>query len=401
MADAVLVLNAGSSSLKFAVFGVGSSCSDLHMNGEIASDPEGFRFVARDAVKKETLTDQRVSAAGATSLPAAMGQIISWIEQHLGNDVLVAAGHRIVHGGPHYLEPTLISDAVLQDLEGLTPLAPLHQPASLAPVTALKSARPDLRQVACFDTAFHATLPEVETRIALPDSYLEGGIRRYGFHGLSYTHQAEQLKRRHPDLAKGRVVVAHLGSGASLCALQASVSVSTTMGFSVLDGLLMATRCGHIDPGVLLYLMRERQMTVSEVETLLYRKSGLFGISGGVSDMRALRQEAASNAPARLALDVFVRRLVRNIASQTAVLGGLDALIFTAGIGEHDAALREEVCLALEWLGVRLDHDANQEHHHIISTTHSPVMVLIEPAGEEMVISRQTMACLNQMQMSA
>jgi acetate kinase len=311
---------------------------------------------------------------------------------------IVAVAHRVVHGGSKYFEATLVDEAVLADLKSCIPLAPLHQAFALEAIETLRAAEPDLPQVACFDTGFHHTLPLVEQVLPLPWSAWQRGLRRYGFHGLSYQYQSVALAERHGDRARGRVIVAHLGSGASLCALHELRSVATTMGFSALDGLMMGTRTGALDPGVLLYLMDHEKLTVEQVTQLLYHESGLLGVSGISPEPRVLLQHEGdageAGERARLALGLYVRRIVREIGSLTAVLGGLDMLVFTAGVGEHSAAIRERVCAGLAWLGVNLDAAANLQNRPLISDSSSRVHVAIEPANEEWIAASQAVGRL-------
>jgi acetate kinase len=316
--------------------------------------------------------------------------VVAWTENHLGADTLIAVGHRIVHGGPDHDRPELATPELLALLDKLTPLAPLHEPHNLAPIRALRSVRPALPQVACFDTAFHHFLPKVATRFALPREFEAAGVRRYGFHGLSYEYIALQLRKLAPELGAGKVIAAHLGNGASLCAMQAGRSVDTTMGFTALDGLVMGTRCGTIDPGVILYLERERAMSAKQVEDLLYQKSGLLGVSGGISsDMRTLL--ASSDIHAKEAIELFVFRIAREIGALTSSLGGLDGIVFTAGIGEHAPQIRAQVCQRLGWLGVQLDDDANARDAGVISSAQSRVTVRVIPTDEEAMIAHHTL----------
>jgi acetate kinase len=301
---------------------------------------------------------------------------------------LEAVGHRVVHGGPTFSHPALLDAPLLAALEQFVPLAPLHQPHNLRPIRVLLDRRPELPQVACFDTAFHATNPELAHRFAIPGDLHDAGVRRYGFHGLSYEYIASVLPDHDSRAALGRTVVCHLGNGSSMCAIDAGRSVASTMGFTALDGLPMGTRCGAIDPGVLLYLMDERKMGARAIESLLYRESGLLGVSGLSSDMRILLE---SHEPrAALAVDLYVYRIGRELGSLAAALGGLDALVFTAGIGEHSAAIRERVCRSAAWLGVTLDESANRAGGPRISTTDSQVSAWVIPTNEELMIARHT-----------
>src|SRR5690606_29881949 len=313
----------------------------------------------------------------------------------LDGRTLAAVAHRVVHGGSRYSSPTLITEQVLEDLKGFIPLAPLHQPFALEAIGELLSSRPDLPQVACFDTAFHSTLPQVEQMLALPYACWEQGLRRYGFHGLSYDYVSRALPERIGEAARGKVIVAHLGSGASLCAMEDLSSVATTLGFSALDGLMIGTRCGALDPGAVLYLMEIEQLTLEELGQVLYHHSGLLGVSGVSADPPVLLaregEDSVEGERIRAALELWVRRIVREIGALTAVLGGLDALVFTAGIGEHSDVLRERICDGLEWLGLRLDHAANTSHGPIISAPESRVTVVVERTNEEWIATRQAL----------
>jgi acetate kinase len=327
--------------------------------------------------------------AAGTTHDEALGVILQWIETRSAGVSVVAAGHRVVHGGLRYAGPVRITPGVLEELEALAPLAPLHQPHNVEPIKSLMKHRPDMTQIACFDTAFHRTQPDVAQTFALPFELSESGIKRYGFHGLSYEYIASVLPEHLGSSADGRVVVAHLGAGASMCALRGRRSVATTMGFTALDGLPMGTRTGSIDPGVILHLMSERRMSLSAVTDLLYKRSGLLGMSGVSSDVRDL---LASDSPrARDALDVFVYRVGRELGSLVAALGGLDALVFTAGIGEHAPSLRARVCRDAAWLGIDLDEAANASGGPRITTSASPATAWVIPTNEELIIARHTL----------
>ncbi len=391
MADAVLTLNAGSSSIKFSLFEVdGEASPSLRMvsRGEIEGIGSAPHFVVRD-LAGAILAERRwpdPNQAFASLLEAA----IDWAEGHLGADRLIAVGHRVVHGGANHYWPERVTAALLDALDRLTPLAPLHEPHNIEPIRAIAASRPNLPQVACFDTAFHHTMPKVATRFALPREYEQAGVRRYGFHGLSYEYIASRLRDIAPDLAKGRVITAHLGNGASLCAMLDGRSIDTTMGFTALDGLVMGTRSGNLDPGVILYLEQERGLSAKQVETLLYEQSGLLGVSDGLaSDMRTLL--ASDDPRAKEAVELFVYRIVREIGALTSSLGGLDGLVFTAGIGEHAPEIRERVCARLGWLAVALDAKANQRNAGLISTPDSGVAIRVIPTDEEAMIVRHTL----------
>jgi acetate kinase len=385
----LLVLNCGSSSIKFALYTAMHEPQRL-LHGTIAGLGTAPRFSARDSEGK-SLPESAPSHAADRSLKqeSAPHWLFDWLEASgYGRDI-VAAGHRVVHGGERFLAPVRIDDGVLDALEHLDPMAPLHQPHNLAAVRALKS----LRQVACFDTAFHGTQPAVAQRYALPRELTAQGIRRYGFHGLSYEYIADILPAHLGARADGRVVVAHLGNGASMCALNHRRSIATTMGYTALDGLVMGTRSGAIDPGVIFYLMREKAMSADDVEALLYHRSGLLGVSGLSSDMRELLE--SGEARAQEAVELFVYRAARELGSLAAALGGLDALVFTAGIGEHAAPVRAMICEQARWLGIAIDAAANARHESIISAPQSGVAVCVVPTNEELIIAQHTRRLLN------
>lgn len=382
MIGSILSLNAGSSSIKFALFDTEANLA-LTVRGEIENLATEPHLIARDAAGKE-LAEKRLPPG----FDMALHTLMDFADAHLGRDGLAAVGHRIVHGGPNHIEPELMTPALLTALDALTPLDPLHMPGNLAPIRAVTSARPRLPQVVCFDTAFHHTMPAVATRLALPRAISATGVRRYGFHGLSYEYIASCLP---PELAAGRVIVAHLGSGASMCALRAGVSIETTTGFSALDGLVMATRCGLLDPGAILYLGRQGH-SFSDIEDMLYRRSGLLGISGISGDVRLL---LASNDPhAREAIDLFTYRIACEAGSLISALGGLDGFVFTAGIGENSPAIRAAVSERLGWLGLRLDQTANDASADRISTAASTIDVRVIPTNEEAMIARHTQAAI-------
>jgi acetate kinase len=384
---AILALNAGSSSLKFALFEVGASVA-LTVKGEIENLDTTPHFIARDA-KGVKLAETRGTARDFAS---TLESLLQFVDQHLGEARLCAVGHRVVHGGVAHVAPERVTPALLEALDALVPLDPLHLPHNIAPIRALASARPSLAQVACFDTAFHHAMPREASHFALPRALTEAGVRRYGFHGLSYEFIVEQLKVTAPALAKGRVVVAHLGAGASLCAIRGGASLATTMSFSPLDGLMMATRCGALDPAVVLYLLRAGK-SLAEIEDLLYRQSGLLGVSGISGDMRTLI--ASDHAHAREALDLFTYRAAIEIAGLAGALGGLDGLVFTAGIGERAPTIRAEICARLAWLGVRLDVSANAAHATCIGASDSQIDVRVIATDEEVMIGRHTLSIIN------
>ncbi|MBK5935631.1 acetate/propionate family kinase [Halorhodospira sp. 9621] len=383
--DAILVLNAGSSSVKYAVYRHGDEDAlTLHLRGQV----EGIGAAARlhvDDLQGAVAT--RELRAGADH-DAALSAVLDAVRAHLGELNLVAAGHRIVHGGQAHSAPVVIDAAVLEALHQLEPLAPLHQPHNLAAVEAVRRVAPELPQVACFDTAFHRTQPAVAQRFALPRAYEQRGVVRYGFHGLSYEYIAARLPEYDPAAAAGRTVVAHLGAGASLCALAGGRSVATTMGFTALDGLPMGQRCGNIDPGVILHLLQQEGMTAAEVERLLYRESGLLGVSGLSADMRVLLD--SDDPAAEEAVDLFCHRTLREIGGLAAVLGGLDAVVFTAGIGEHATPVRRRILEGLAWLGLELDGAANEAGGPRLTAAGSALRAWVIPTDEERVIAAHT-----------
>ena len=382
----ILSLNVGSSSIKFALFELGSGDAlALVAKGEIEGIGTAPRFQAVDGVGR-ILAEKHWSGGAALSDESFLAELIGWIESHRGNGRIVAAGHRVVHGGIAFTAPVLIDDGVLAALDRLKPLAPLHQPHNLAGIRALAALRPGLPQVASFDTAFHHTAAAVAMRFALPREFEACGVRRYGFHGLSYEYIADALTRVAPQIARGRVIVAHLGNGASLCAMRAGKSVDTTMGFTTLDGLVMGTRCGALDPGVVLYLLQERGFDAAGLEDLLYHRSGLLGVSGIGSDTRALL--ASRDPRAAEALDLFVFRVIREIGALAASLGGLDGIVFTAGIGEHAAPLRRRICEGAAWLGIDLDPAANAARAGCITRRQSRVSAWVIPTDEDLMIAR-------------
>jgi acetate kinase len=388
LSQALLVVNAGSSSIKFSVFSVepGDPRPLARYRGQVDGLGARPRFVA-DETKGARVADQTMAVG--TTHHEALDVILQWIEARSAGVSVVAAGHRVVHGGLRYAGPVRITPGVLDELEALAPLAPLHQPHNVAPIKSLMKLKPDMAQIACFDTAFHRTQPDVAQTFALPFDLSESGIKRYGFHGLSYEYIASVLPEYLGSSADGRVVVAHLGAGASMCALRGRRSVATTMGFTALDGLPMGTRTGAIDPGVILHLMSERRMSLSDVTDLLYKRSGLLGMSGVSSDVRDL---LASDSPrARGALDVFVYRVGRELGSLVAALGGLDALVFTAGIGEYAPSIRARICRDAAWLGTDLDEAANASGGPRITTSAGSATAWVIPTNEELVIARHTL----------
>lgn len=376
MTDLILTLNAGSSSIKFAVFpaaAYGSATATGQVDG-IGVKP------------RLTLGDDKRDLAQVHDHASALAAITAAIEPALAQGRIRAVGHRIVHGGQHYAEPAVLKQKTIDELTALSPLAPLHQPHNLSGIRVAQRLFPDAMQVGCFDTAFHRAQPWVNDTFALPRHFYDEGVRRYGFHGLSYEYVTSELQRIAPHHASGRLVIAHLGNGASMCAIRGGQSVASTMGFSALDGLPMGTRCGQLDPGVLIYLQRERGMSADAIEDLLYRKSGLLGLSSLSSDMRAL--EAAGTPEAQQAIDYFVFRIRRELGAMTAILSGLDALAFAGGIGENAWRVRERICQGFEWLGIELDETRNRLGEGVISSDRSRVRVFIVKTSEETMIAR-------------
>jgi acetate kinase len=387
MADAILVLNAGSSSLKFSAFRTGTEPA-LLVRGQVEAIGTDPRFRAVDATGRDLGTGDWNSRSGAGH-ESAVEFVLSWAGARVSSEgPLVGAGHRVVHGGAKFAGPARINRSVLQALRDLTPLAPLHQRQNIAAIEAVGRLAPDLPQVACFDTAFHASQPAVARAFAIPRRYSDAGVVRYGFHGLSYEYIAGMLPTLDPKVAAGRVIVAHLGNGASLCAIRNGRSVATTMGFSTLDGLVMGTRCGAIDPGVLLHLASHEGLGIEELGAMLYERSGLLGVSGISGDMRTLLESAEPRA--REAVELFVYRAVREIGSLAAALGGLDGIVFTGGLGENAPTIRAALCGALGWMGLELDAAANAGGGPRISRPHGPVGAWVVPTNEELMIARHT-----------
>ena len=387
MDDYAVVLNAGSSSLKFCVYWRPAvDAWRLASRGQIDGIGTSPKFSARDgdgAVVADEKLGTSVKDAGT-----ALDSLARWLRATYGAARVAGVGHRVVHGGSQFSGPAIITPAVMEELRTLVPLAPLHQPHNLAAIDAVAARLPGVPQVACFDTSFHRGQPPVAEIVPLPAEIRQHGVQRYGFHGLSYEYIASALPAVAPDLARGRVIVAHLGSGSSLCALKNGKSVDSSFGFTALDGLCMGTRPGAIDPGVVLFLFQSLALSAKDVETILYKKSGLLGLSGISNDMRVL---LASDAPAaRLAIDYFVYRTAKEIGALTAVLGGLDGLVFTAGIGENSAEIRRRICDACSWLGLDLDTEANERKSLNISSKKSRVSAWVIPTNEELMIARYT-----------
>jgi len=386
-----LVLNAGSSSLKFRVFQKrDAEAWRVDAQGQI----DGIGSTPKLSAKDETggtLADKALESS-VKDVSAALAVLADWLGGRYGGSKVIGVGHRVVHGGAKYAKPVLVTDEVIEDLRALVPLAPLHQPYNIGAIEAVARRLPDVPQVACFDTGFHRGQSAVAELVPLPQEVRDAGVQRYGFHGLSYEYIASALPAVASEIAEGRVIVAHLGSGASLCAMKERRSMDSTLGFTALDGLCMGTRPGSVDPGVILYLFQTLAKTPAEVEKMLYKQSGLLGISGISNDMRKVEGSVAPRA--RLAVDYFVYQVAKHIGSLASVLGGVDALVFTAGIGEHSASIRRRICEASAWLGVSLDEAANEKHGPRISRAESRISAWVIPTNEELMIARHTAALL-------
>jgi acetate kinase len=388
----IFTFNAGSSSIKFALFQTDGNALSALASGLVEMVGEKRHIEARNSSGAKT---HAVTWAGEADQPFhvdALHRILEWRRDAYPSANVAAAGHRVVHGGVKCAAPVVVTDEVLQYLRSLVPLAPLHQPHNIAGIVAAQRAWPEIPQVACFDTAFHRAHPFVNDVFALPRSYYDEGIRRYGFHGLSYEYVSRRLREIAPHHAAGRVVVAHLGNGASMCAIRDGHSVASSMGFTALDGLPMGTRCGQLDPGVVLYLMQEKRMSAEQISDLLYRQSGLKGLSGVSHDMREL--EASDRPEAQQAIEYFVFRIRRELGGLAAVLEGIDAIVFCGGIGEHAWRVRERVLEGMEWIGVELDRTANRDSAQVISSERSRVRVFVIPTDEEAMIARHTVAAV-------
>jgi len=391
MSEAIAVLNAGSSSIKFSLFALRGQQLELALRGQIEGIYTAPHFVAYDPAGK-LLTEKSWDKGAQLGHAGALDHLVAYVRAHLGGDRLIGVGHRVVHGGLEYTRPVRLSASVLQALDQYVPLAPLHQPHNLAPIRLLLERQPDLPQLACFDTSFHRSNPEIAQMFALPAELHAQGIRRYGFHGLSYEYVASALPGFDRKAADGRTVALHLGNGSSMCAMQAGRSTASTMGFTAVEGLPMGTRCGSLDPGVILYLMDQRGMDARAIEKLIYNQSGLLGVSGISSDMRTLL--ASEESKAKLAVDLYLYRIRRELGSLAAALGGLDAVVFTAGIGENAAVIRGRACCDAAWLGVELDAAANASGGPRISAMASRVSAWVIPTNEELMIARHTQTLL-------
>ena len=389
--ETLLVVNAGSSSIKFQLFDlIDGDRLQLAFKGQLEGIGTRPHLAAKDA-GGTSLIDETYPPHEVAHLDAALGRLEAWLVGRLGG-VPRAIGHRVVHGGPDFAAPILVDDAVLDRLEQLVPLAPLHQPNNLTPIRQIRARHPEIPQVACFDTAFHRGHPEVADRFAIADAWYQEGVRRYGFHGLSYEYIAGRLQEIAPELAQGRVVACHLGSGASMCALHAGRSMDSTMGFTAVDGLPMGTRTGQLDPGVVLYLLQAKGFDAGQVERFLYHDGGLKGLSGTSNDVRDLL--ASDTSGAARALDYLVYRIAREAGALAAAMGGIDGIVFTAGIGERSPAIRRRVMERLRWLGFELDSDSNERHGPLISNTGSRLKAYVIPTDEEQMIARHTLALL-------
>jgi acetate kinase len=387
MADAIAVLNAGSSSLKFSVFAEHGTALELIARGQAEGLYTAPRFVAKDGAGR-LLSEKSWGDGVKLGHDGALDHMVAVLRAEFADYRLVGIGHRVVHGGLEYTQPVRLDATIVAALEKYVPLAPLHQPHNLAPIRAVLERTPQMPQVACFDTAFHSGAPAVAQAFALPREITDRGVRRYGFHGLSYEYIADVLPQHDERAARGKTVVLHLGNGSSMCAMAGGRSVASTMGFTAADGLPMGTRCGNLDPGVILYLVDELKMDARAIEKLIYQQSGLLGMSGISSDMRTLEASAAPEAKA--AIDVFIYRIGRELGSLAAALGGLDAIVFTAGIGENSRSLRERVCRDAAWLGIEFDAAANERNGPRISTAASRVNAWAIPTNEELMIARHT-----------
>jgi acetate kinase len=387
VSGAILSINSGSSSIKFGLFEIREGKLEHAASGKLEKIGISPRLEIRDG-KGDQIAEREWHQGEHLTHEDLLEDLFGWASRHLPHKEIAAVGHRVVHGGTQYSAPALVDQTLMDGLQELCALAPLHQPHNLSAIRAIARLAPGLPQVACFDTAFHADMPAVATRIALPRRFAEQGIRRYGFHGLSYEYVAQSLRDHDPALASGRVIAAHLGNGASMCAMQDGRSVDTTMGFTALDGLVMGTRSGALDPGAVLHLVQRMGLSAKVVEDILYRESGLLGLSGVSSDMRTLH--AIKDPHAAEAIESFTRSVARNAAALCTSLGGLDALVFTAGIGENDPVIRWEIVEQLGWLGIVLDEEANECNATVISRADSKVVALVIPTDEEAMIARHT-----------
>jgi acetate kinase len=396
MSDTILVINAGSSSIKFQLFALTSEDAlERQLKGQIEGIGVNPHLIAKNA-DGSVLKEASWPSADVPAAPEALGKVVGLLADYLGGKLPSAVGHRVVHGGIEFSAPTIVTPEIVATLERFVPLAPLHQPNNLAPIKTILERLPHITQVACFDTAFHRGHTELADRYAISEHLYREGVRRYGFHGLSYEYIANRLKTVSPNLAKGKVVVAHLGSGASMCALANGRSIESTMGFTALDGLPMGTRPGQLDPGIVLYLLQQKGMTAPQVEHFLYNECGLKGLSGVSNDVRILLN--SDDPHAQLALDYFVYRIALAAGSLAAALEGIDGFVFTAGVGENAPAIRSAIMKRLAWLGADLDEKANMSGAQVISTTASRIECLVIPTDEELMIAEHTLECLHSVQ---
>ena len=393
MNRAIFVVNAGSSSIKFKLYLILGDHIEIVLRGALDGIGSKPRLKARDHDEK-VLVERTFPAADIANSSQAQHVVADWLTTKIRDYAIVGIGHRVVHGGPVYSQPVLVDDRVLATLETFIPLAPLHQLTNLDPIRVLRQRHPELPQVACFDTAFHRGHPELSDRFALPRKLYDEGVRRYGFHGLSYEYVSRALRSIAPDVASGRVIIAHLGSGASLCGLRDGRSIESNMSFTALDGLPMGTRSGSLDPGVVLHLIEQKGMTPAEIGHMLYHESGLLGLSGISNDVRELLASESPNAA--LAIEFFCLRVAQGIASLAVSLGGLDGLVFTAGIGENAPEVRQRVVEYLRWSGLSLDADANQRNASRIDAEHSKVRIFVVPTDEERMIGIHTLRLLQE-----
>lgn len=391
MSQAIISLNSGSSSIKFGLFTLEGGMPVHAAGGKLEKIGIAPQLTIRDC-EGSIIAEKQWPQGASLTHQALLDDLYDWAGSHLAGHEIIAVGHRVVHGGADFAAPVRVDAAILARLEALCPLAPLHQPHNLAAIRAIAALSPDLPQIACFDTAFHHAMEPVATRLALPRAMSDKGIRRYGFHGLSYDYIARRLREIDPELASGRVIAGHLGNGASLCAIQEGRSVDTTMGFTALDGLMMGTRSGALDPGVVIHLMKQEGMSADEIETLLYRESGLLGVSGISSDMRTLHESDDPRAAEAIAL--FVWRAAREAGALISSMGGIDGIVFTAGIGENDPVIRAAIAARLAWTGLEIDEAANRANAPLISTPGSRVTARVIPTDEEQMIALHTLATL-------
>ncbi|AEP31507.1 acetate/propionate family kinase [Brumicola nitratireducens] len=392
MTDAILVLNAGSSSIKFAIYAHTNVRSPALMSGKVINLSHTPQFLANGVDGRPLPQKNMMTFDETTTHENIVSWLLGWVEHENQGYTIRCVGHRVVHGGRDYAKPILLTTSIISQLKALVPLAPLHQPHSLSAIAAVSKWAPKLPQVACFDTSYHYTQEPLARFFALPREWYDRGIIRYGFHGLSYQYIANSLPCYLGELAEGRVIVAHLGNGASMCAMKKRQSVATSMGFTALDGLMMGQRCGSLDPGVVVHLVRHYKMSIEEIEHMLYNDSGLLGVSGISNNMQVLQN--SSHPHAKQAIELFCYKAVQELSSLVSTINGIDAIVFTAGIGENSAQIRQQICDRLTWLGVSLDTGANTTHQHVISHPDSLVKVLIIPTNEELIIAQETQSLI-------